>query len=181
MLDRLITVATFDDTIRAALAKNHLEAAGIAAVLSDELTVGTDWALSTAVGGIKLQVAPLYVERAEYLLSDLASLRAEPGDEVEFTTSAEDARALAEERAEQREEENLSNQLAERVWRAAVAGLIFWPLHLYVWWLMLELAASPERVSPGRRWKVAMAAVLNLPLLAVVALLLTVIAASTRR
>jgi hypothetical protein len=172
MLQRLVTVATFDDTVRAALAKNHLEAAGIVAVLNDELTVATGWALSTAVGGIKLQVAPLHVERAEYLLAELAEARDEEGAEVEFATSAETAQELAEERAAQREEQNPSNQLADRAWRAAVIGFLFWPLHFYVWWLLLALAASPEQLSRSRRWKVWAAAVLNLPLLVAVTLVL---------
>src|SRR5436309_2737774 len=98
MLERLVTVATFDDTIRAALAKNHLEAAGIVSMLSDELTVGMDWALSTAVGGIKLQVAPIQVERAEYLLAALAAARLDDTPDVHFVTTAEGAHELAEDR-----------------------------------------------------------------------------------
>ncbi len=161
MLERLVTVATFDDTVRAALAKNHLEAAGIAAVLNDELLVGTAWSLSTAVGGIKLQVTPLNVERAEYLLTQLADAR---DDDVHFVPNAEVAQELAEEREAQREEQNPSNQLADRAFRAAIGGFLFFPLHFYVWWLLLGLCAARDSVSPARRKKVWAAALLNLPL-----------------
>jgi hypothetical protein len=164
MLDRLVTVATFDDSIRAALARNHLEAEGISVVLNDELTVATDWSLSTAVGGIKLQVPALQVEHAEYLLAVLAEARADVSD-VHFTTTAETAHELAEEREAQREEENPSNQLADRAFRAAVGGFLFFPLHFYVWLLLLSLLGETERVSPNRRWKVWGAVFLNLPVI----------------
>lgn len=174
MLERLVTVATFDDSVRAALAKNHLEAEGIAAVLNDELTVATDWSLSAAVGGIKLQVKPLHLERAEYLLAQLTESR---DDDVAFTTTEESARELAEERAAELEDLNPSNQLADRAFRAAVGGFLFFPLHFYVWWLLLSLLDAPEPVSRGRRWKVWMAVILNLPLLCAAGLALAIVAA----
>jgi len=171
MLRRLITVATFDDGVRAALAKNHLEAAGISAVLCDELTVTTGWALSGAIGGIKLQVAPLQAERAEHLLAELAAAR--EGDDVEFVTTGEAAQELAEERALEREEQSPGNQLADRALRAAALGLLLWPLQIYVWWLLLSLLTVPDPVSPGRRWKVWTAGLLSVPLVAVFFLLIS--------
>ena len=65
MHDQWTTVATFHDTSAAAVAKNFLDNEGIPSILLDEATVATDWMLSTAIGGIKLQVAPHHIERAE--------------------------------------------------------------------------------------------------------------------
>jgi hypothetical protein len=179
MLERLVTVATFDDGIRAALARNHLEAEGIDAVLNDELTVSTDWALSTAVGGIKLQVRPLQLERAEYLLAQLVAQRSDD-EEVQFTTSAESAWELAEEREAELAERNPSNQIADRAFRAAVGGFLFFPLHFYVWWLLASLLESSEPVSRDRRWKVWAAAVFNLPLMVLITVGLAVVASIFR-
>lgn len=176
MHDRLVTVATFDDTTRAALARNLLEAEGIPAVLMDESTIAMDWLLSNAVGGIKLQVAPVDVERAEFLLArqdpdepgpDVpeAAITAAPAAAVPDAATAIATRATAEELAEEqqaeRDDANPSNQLAERAFKAALAGLILWPLHFYVIYLLLELRAAPTAVSPDRRWKVWTAALLN--------------------
>lgn len=172
MLERLETVATFDDSVRAALAKNCLEAQGIAAVLTDGLTVATDWSLSTAVGGIKLQVAPGNLDRAARALAEFTRVDADGNGNGHAITTAEESRALAEDRADEQEEANPSNQLADRIWRAAVGGLLFFPLHFYVWWLLLSLSAVPTRVSRGRRWKIWAAVALNIPLWCMLAVLL---------
>ncbi len=71
MSDRLVTVATFQDSVAADLARNFLEHEGVACVLIDDTTVATDWMLSAAIGGVKLQVAALNAERAEMLLTQI--------------------------------------------------------------------------------------------------------------
>ncbi len=65
MSQRLVTVATYQDPVGAAMARNVLESEGIAAYLLDEMTVVT---FAGAIGGIMLQVAPADLERAETLL-----------------------------------------------------------------------------------------------------------------
>ena len=69
MPEKFLTVATFDTPFQASLAKNRLEAEGIAAYLLGESTVGWFWYLSNAVGGIKLQVAEADLERAGEILA----------------------------------------------------------------------------------------------------------------
>lgn len=64
MPDHLVTIATFTTPAEASIARNALEAAGIRAVLSDEVTVDMAWYLATALHGIKLQVAGADVQRA---------------------------------------------------------------------------------------------------------------------
>jgi hypothetical protein len=167
MSDRLVTIATYQDPVAATLAKNYLEHEGIASILIDETTIATDWMLSGAIGGVKLQVAVLDVERAEMLLERIDAEREQdapppvPPTAVAAQELAEDLQAEQADRAE-------INQLADRVFRTAVFGLILWPLQLYALYLLLAIWLSAEKVSPDRRWKVWAAACMNVPLLSVV-------------
>jgi hypothetical protein len=76
MNDELVTIATFDNTVKANLARNQL-AAGIRATLVDEHTVGLNWTLSNAIGGVKL-----IVREEDY--EDAARILADPGAEEEL-------------------------------------------------------------------------------------------------
>jgi hypothetical protein len=72
MADKLITVATFNTPMEAALARNHLESEGIPAFLADEETIGILGGLvGAALGGVKLMVSEDHVLRAEDLLTSL--------------------------------------------------------------------------------------------------------------
>jgi len=53
---RLVTVARYRDMPEAVVARAVLESAGIACYLRDENTVHMDWAISNAIGGMRLQV-----------------------------------------------------------------------------------------------------------------------------
>lgn len=68
--EELVTIAAFDLLGRAHLARMVLEEEGIPVMLADENTVSTDWLLSNAVGGIKVQVYASDVERAKRLLAE---------------------------------------------------------------------------------------------------------------
>lgn len=65
----MITVATFSKAEDAHLLKMRLEAAGIPAFLRDENIVQVDWAMTTAVGGIKVEIAEEDAEAARELLA----------------------------------------------------------------------------------------------------------------
>ena len=60
MQDMLVTIATFTTLVEASMAKNRLEAEGIRIFLADAETVGMVWHLTSAFGGIKLQVTDDY-------------------------------------------------------------------------------------------------------------------------
>ena len=68
MSTKMVTIATFENPAEAHAAKNCLEAEGIAAIVTDE-SVGS-WLgyMGSAIGGIKLQVADVDVERSENIL-----------------------------------------------------------------------------------------------------------------
>lgn len=67
------TVATFSTPTEAQLVIARLRSAGIETNLRDELTVTTDWALSNAVGGVKIEVADDDWEAAREILELPAS------------------------------------------------------------------------------------------------------------
>jgi hypothetical protein len=174
MSDELVTVATFDDPVKAAMARNYLEAGGVRAFLLDDLTVGMTWGLSNAVGGIKLQVKASHVLRAEELLENL------PGDDPDeeaadlpegaFATreTADELREEAEEDLQEQEAENPRNQAVDRLFLCTVGGLVFIPLQFYALWMLLNLTSIEGEVSAARRWKVWVSVLLNIPLLSVI-------------
>lgn len=169
MTDRLVTIATYQDSVAAALAKNFLEHQGIACVLIDDTTIATDWMLSTAIGGVKLQVAALHVERAEMLLERIQEERDDADDaDIESTRTAIASQEIAEDLQAEEEDRAPINQLVEKAFRAAVFGLILWPLQLYVLYLLACIYAEEGKMSRDRRWKVWAAVLLNVPLMSVV-------------
>lgn len=64
-----ITIRTFRDLSAAYVARAYLEASGIPCILRDENTIRTDWFLSNALGGAKLQVPSSYAQEADEKLS----------------------------------------------------------------------------------------------------------------
>ena len=68
MDDKLVTVASFSEPIKAHLASAKLEAEGIEYFIIDENIVGMYWLYSQAVGGVKLQVREKDAEKATQLL-----------------------------------------------------------------------------------------------------------------
>ena len=71
----LITIASFDHTLDANLAKTRLEAEGIDCVLTDEHITSMNWFWVPAIGGVRLQVRESDAERAVEILEG------ESGDE----------------------------------------------------------------------------------------------------
>ncbi len=64
----LVTVASFPDAAEAQLAKERLELEGIPAFVIGAQTAGVMPFLTGPTGGVRLQVAPGYVERAREVL-----------------------------------------------------------------------------------------------------------------
>ena len=63
-------------------------------------------------------------------------------------------------------------QNADRAFLGAVFGLLFWPLELYVFWLLLKVYTSDEELHPLKRRKALFAALINLPLMVMFCLIL---------
>jgi hypothetical protein len=167
MTQDFVEVTRFADPIEATLAKNQLEAAGIKAFLMDDTTVTMDWLLSNAIGGVKVVVAPQDLERAELILfgeekadpKDLAAAAeaAEPEEEVE------EADEESPEASEEGDETTATPREvdAERAYKAAVFGLLLYPLQFYACWLLLAVYFSDERLEGTARRRAWVAAVIN--------------------
>jgi hypothetical protein len=69
-LSKLVTVETFSSPWEAQLARACLEAEGIEAVIADEHFFRLYGALSSTLGGVRLQVRPEHAGRAAELLRD---------------------------------------------------------------------------------------------------------------
>lgn len=66
----LVTVASFTNPLEAHIARGRLEAEGIQAFVAHEHHVWANWFLSTALGGVKIQVSPPDAQRAAEILGD---------------------------------------------------------------------------------------------------------------
>ena len=75
----LITIASFDHTLDANLAKTRLEAEGIDCVLTDEHITSMNWFWVPAIGGVRLQVRESDAGRALEILEG----ETDDGDEVD--------------------------------------------------------------------------------------------------
>jgi hypothetical protein len=197
MSEKLITIATFGNAVEANLARNRLETAGIRAFLADADTVDMAWQLTGAVGGIKLQIPEGDEEVALSLLGqplEAVSRRASGSPSrkrrkvIKLTAITRDGVRVGAEDADEEEddspfgededdeeEEGPSeiDQVAERAWRGALIGILFLPIQLYVFGLLLHVIFSREKPSPRLRWKIVAAAAINLPILFICFLFLT--------
>ncbi len=68
-MDKLVTIASFERSTEAHMAKTMLEEQGIEVFVGDDNLV--NWYLSSAVGGVKIQVPELQAERATKLLEEI--------------------------------------------------------------------------------------------------------------
>ena len=64
----LVTVATYTNPLEAHIVRGRLQAEGIEAYVAHEHHIWANWFLSTALGGVKLQVAPADAQRAREIL-----------------------------------------------------------------------------------------------------------------
>ncbi len=168
-MPRFVTVATYDETFRADVARSAIEDAGIVVRITDREIVAMEWVLATAVGGIKVQVPEADAVRARQVLDEaLRDLRENGIDEDELARQAlaappEDdvpppppvevqAAAAAEERAAAAVAGE-RDEYARRFLRAAFFSLMFMPLAVYSIYLFLNAAFGPGRLSSegGRR------------------------------
>ena len=81
MVERLITIATFNNVTKAHLARMKLDMEGIECVMQDENIVAIYNLYNNFVGGVKLQVRESDVPRAMEILQ-LQPLDAAPEEEV---------------------------------------------------------------------------------------------------
>ncbi|QDU51297.1 putative signal transducing protein [Gimesia panareensis] len=167
MSDDFVTVATLNTPTEASLVRNQLEAEGIRVFLSDEEAVGMAWYLGNAIGGIKVQVAAEDADRAFGLLDehDPVTISEEDWKTVEgfengWDEEEEDADA-AEDTAEESAPERDLDQEVNRAFKAAVLGIIFFPIQVYSFFLLLDILFSGHSLTPVQQKKVKISLLLN--------------------
>jgi hypothetical protein len=69
MENKLITIATFPDALKAQIMRGRLEAEGIPAYIADEHTITNQPYLYMAYGGVRLQVAEQDQNRAQAVIN----------------------------------------------------------------------------------------------------------------
>jgi len=172
MRDDLVTVATFSDPIEANLAKNNLEAAGVHALLADQEAVDMIFAAGSALGWIKLQVGNDDVNVARAVLNQLDNhktlgeielAQASLGTSETRWIPEFDEEEAGDDEAEPRATERDND--AERAFRGAILGLLFLPLQIFVFYLLLRIFVSTDSLGDRQRRKVLIASVINLPLM----------------
>lgn len=174
MMVDLVTIATFGDSIEANLAKQALEAEEITAFLGDEITVSVAWHLTVAVGWIKLQVPQPEAEQAMSILA-ATSVAYQPAlnDSTESISqetlySNREQKFQSTPTSEEGDDvvrQSWADRTVEQAFRAAVFGLIFFPLQLYSLWLLIRLLVSRRCISQSKYWQIAIAVMLNTPIL----------------
>ncbi|MDB5311996.1 MAG: hypothetical protein JWO38_6198 [Gemmataceae bacterium] len=185
---RLVTIATFDQPAKARLAENALRAAGVQVTVSDESLVAMDWLLSSAVGGVKVQVWEEDADRAVNVLerefgedgAGLGPVDINPTElaaEAEGSTSEEDTDRPERVSVEEPEEPPTAapyspDEYARRMVFAAILGLIFWPVAFYALYLFLNAVFGEGRLSRRGRFNLFIGGLLLSPLAIVVCVIL---------
>jgi hypothetical protein len=138
----LVTIAVTQGSVEANVVKNYLAEAGIEAFLVDDEAVSMNWVMTNAYGGMKVQVAAVDADVAREALE----LKSEAGEHGEVWTSVSPSASL--ERMpvddEPEKEPSVRETNANRAFRAAVLGLLFWPIELYAVYVLFKVYRSSE-------------------------------------
>jgi hypothetical protein len=162
----LVTVTMFSDPIEANLAKNHLGASEIQAFLANEEILDMAWYLGNAIGWIKLQVRGQDVDTARAVLDqDEDPQMWSDVDSAGISFEGDLPEPIPEHDHEEADEldptPTVRERNADRAFRGAVIGLLFVPIQLYVFYLLLRIFVSNESLSCRERRKAIIAAFIN--------------------
>ncbi len=170
----LKTVARFENSGAANIAKNVLTEEGIAAFLASEAVVTALWHEGIAFGGIKLQVKEEDVDRAKQLLADR-------NGEEDQTFEAEafyDADVIDSDDVEATDlepEPTEPEQDTIRAIRAAVIGLLVPPVQLVASYYLAKLFCNPQPLQARYQTYFYIAVAINLFAILAIALYLRMI------
>lgn len=154
MNDEFETIATFANPVEAQLAQNRLRSAGIQAVLANE----------TAVDGITLLVPADDAPEARICLADFSFDDRARSEQITTTPQAVTEPLQPADDAD--DEPTVREENARRAFSAAVLGLLCLPIQFYVIYLLLVILNSNEVLRPQYQRKAWLAAVMNIPLIA---------------
>ena len=162
MQDSLVTIATFNDATQAAIASQHLEQEGIKTFLMDAETVTMAWQLSSALGGVKLMVARENADLAEEILDRVRETVREEEAAARFAVQPGDPPGDPPAEPDLDDRPPSERELdAERAFKAAVFGLLCWPIMFLTIWLILKVidSSGPMPARARRQFYIAVALV----------------------
>jgi predicted RNA-binding Zn-ribbon protein involved in translation (DUF1610 family) len=127
------TIANYPDLISAQLAQSLLEAEGIMSTIPEETIAGLDWRWSTALQGIRLQVADEDAEAARALLLEREQIEnQQPVDVCPKCGSAD---------------------ITQSQWKRKFKAVsIFVPVLIVLWPLFMWIEAKMHCTACGHRW-----------------------------
>lgn len=158
MSEELVTVATVPDASLAAVLCASLETEGIRAFAANAEIAAMNWALTNAVGGVHVQVAAKDASRARNLLDE--ARREQIRSEMDEDEDPDYPEAPP---------PNAREDLAQRAFRAALMGLIFFPLQFYAIWLLWNVIWEEGELRPAARRSAWLAGLLLIPILTIIA------------
>jgi hypothetical protein len=152
---QFVTIAVAQDSVEANIIKNYLNDAGVQAFVADDEAISMDWLMANAIGGIKVQVAAVDADEAREALD----LRSEAGEHGEVWTSTSPSASLERMTVDEEPETPVSDRAinANRAFRAAVFGLLFWPIELYAAYVLFKVYRSRETLAGRPRTLAKMA------------------------
>jgi len=158
MVSKYVKIAAFETPVEAHIARNTLEAMGIAATISNESLAGNAWLYGGAIGGVHLHVAAENAEEALKVLSEHDS--SDERSSTEDTDEGMTQESFDDDWDEEASETTLqteADRLAQRASRSGLLGLILPILQLYTLWLLLLFCFEPTYATTKSRWIVAFA------------------------
>ncbi len=169
---RLTTVATYFEPIQADLARSRLGDEGIPAFIQGGEFASMAWHLTIANQGVKVQVPTEDAERALAILSETSPAGGQEHGDEHWPQTGEETGLIDDREIEAEPLQTIREQNADRAFRGAVIGVLFMPLQLYVFWLLLKVFVSEESLSRRSRTRAFVAAAINLPLMLLLCFLL---------
>jgi hypothetical protein len=141
--DELVTLTRCDQLIAAQLLCGRLQADGIECFIPDEHMANQTWHLSRAIGGVRVQVRKVDLERAQQILAEPAPAEAlaEPTDQPGPNGVHDDDGTIG-----------LGDRAGYRAMRVALVSLwLMGLIHPYSLILAIRALARPDLTAWGRR------------------------------
>ncbi len=146
-----VTIAVFEKQADADLAQSRLQKADINSMIEEYDHDAAYYRFDPVAVGIHLKVHPEDVEQAEAALAN--------------DTVDEPHKAL-EEDIPTAEPLNPREEMAQQAWNGAWMSLLFPPLYLFVFWLILKVHFANEPLRPQLRKRAWIAALIAMPVVA---------------
>lgn len=158
-------IGHFSSSGEANLARNRLRDAGIAAELADDITADLNWDLVVAINNVKLIVPAEQLDEARAVLADKVTIA-----EVEYAARQTIENPDADDSPD--ELVNIRESNVKRAYFGAIAGLAFWPLQFYIFWILVKIYVSNEPLGSRDRRRAWIALEFNLPMVLIQCVLL---------